>query len=221
MIWGIIAIILCIFLSMKIVSRKMKWTKVDKMIRRIHIPCGVLVLVVILTHLIVTRDVWPTRSVWVIGTGITTAVLLLLMALGYVFRKKLKGRWIVLHRVGATLIALLIVCHVFTYYVDLLSYKRDVSAINVKGIDAGKVKDGTYEGEYDVGYIYAKVEITVRKGTITDINIVEHDNERGAPAEAVVDDIIEQQTTKVDAVSGATNSSLVIEKAVENALESK
>jgi uncharacterized protein with FMN-binding domain len=31
--------------------------------------------------------------------------------------------------------------------------------------------------------------------------------------------MVEVQNTKVDTVSGATNSSLVIEKAVENALE--
>jgi len=43
-------------------------------------------------------------------------------------------------------------------------------------------------------------------------------NGRGKPAEAVLDNIIKEQKIKVDAVSGATNSSIVLEKAVENAL---
>ncbi|MCI8299875.1 MAG: FMN-binding protein, partial [Lachnospiraceae bacterium] len=43
-------------------------------------------------------------------------------------------------------------------------------------------------------------------------------NGRGSRAEVVVDRIIEEQKIEVDAVSGATNSSTVIKKAVENAL---
>lgn len=218
MIWGIIATIICILLVLKIVSRKLEWHKIDKIMRKIHILCGILALMIILFHFIKTLDVWTTRNAGVIGTGIATAIVILLMAAGYVFRKKLKGRWIVLHRLGAILVMLLIVCHIITYYIDFLSYKSNISTLNIKGIDARNVKDGTYEGEYDAGYIYARVEITVNNGKIADINILEHDNERGASAEKITDSIIKGQNTKVDVVSGATNSSLVIEKAVENAL---
>jgi uncharacterized protein with FMN-binding domain len=51
------------------------------------------------------------------------------------------------------------------------------------------------------------------------VNIViwEHRNERGEPAERIANDIIVRQEINVDAVSGATNSSSVIKKAVENA----
>ena len=38
---------------------------------------------------------------------------------------------------------------------------------------------GVYIGEYDVNFIYAKVEVTVQNGEITNINILEHRNERG------------------------------------------
>ncbi|WP_313562885.1 FMN-binding protein [Ruminiclostridium cellobioparum] len=44
---------------------------------------------------------------------------------------------------------------------------------------------------------------------------------RGAKAEAIVDKIISEQSVTVDVISGATNSSKVILKAVENALESQ
>lgn len=70
-------------------------------------------------------------------------------------------------------------------------------------------------------FIYAKVEVTVQAGVITNIDILEHLNERGSRAEVVVDRIIEEQKIEVDAVSGATNSSTVIKKAVENALTGK
>lgn len=219
MIWGILAVVICIFLSLKIVSRKLQWHAVELLLRKIHIPCGFLVIAVIVIHCIITLDVWSTRNALVIGTGIATTILLLLMAVGYGFRKKLKSRWIVLHRSGAILITLLIMCHIAIYYVDFFSYKSNISTIDIIGMDARNVKDGTYEGEYDAGYIYAKVDVTVNNGQILDINILEHDNERGKPAETIVNSIIGQQSTKVDAVSSATNSSLVIEKAVENALK--
>ena len=67
-------------------------------------------------------------------------------------------------------------------------------------------------------FVYAKVEVTVQNGVIAGIDILEHKNGRGSRAEVVVDRIIEEQKIEVDAVSGATNSSTVIKKAVENAL---
>jgi len=62
------------------------------------------------------------------------------------------------------------------------------------------------------------VEVTVYGGRITEIKILEHKTERGQAAEAVIDQIISKQKVDVDAVSGATNSSMVLKKAVENAL---
>ena len=82
------------------------------------------------------------------------------------------------------------------------------------------VSDGVYIGEYDVNFIYAKVEVTVQNGEITDIIILEHRHEHGKAAETVINEIVDEQRIDVDAVSGATNSSIVIKKAVENALKS-
>ena len=77
-------------------------------------------------------------------------------------------------------------------------------------LDISNVPDGVYVGEYDVDFVYAKVEVTVQNGVITNIDILEHKNGRGSRAEVVVDRIIEEQKIDVDAVSGATNSSIVI-----------
>ena len=70
-------------------------------------------------------------------------------------------------------------------------------------------------------FIYAKVEVTVENGKVVSINILEHKHERGKTAETVIDKIISEQKIDVDAISGATNSSTVIKKAVENALKGK
>ena len=105
------------------------------------------------------------------------------------------------------------------YLKKVADYKRAVGETTIGEIDIADVSDGIYIGEYDVNFIYAKVEVTVEDGEIVSINILEHRHERGKAAETVIDKIIEEQKIDVDAVSGATNSSTVIKKAVENALK--
>lgn len=105
------------------------------------------------------------------------------------------------------------------YLKNVADYKRAIGETTFDEIDIADVSDGTYIGEYDVNFIYAKVEVTVEDWEIVSINILEHRHERGKAAEKVIEKIIEEQKIDVDAVSGATNSSTVIKKAVENALK--
>ena len=104
------------------------------------------------------------------------------------------------------------------YLKDVADYKKAVRDTTFSNLDISNVSNGVYVGEYDVDFVYAEVEVTVQNGVITNIDILEHKNGRGKPAEIVTDRILEEQKIDVDAVSGATNSSIVIKKAVENAL---
>ena len=113
---------------------------------------------------------------------------------------------------------LIVLFFTVVYLKSVADYKRSVKETTFRNLDIINVPDGVYVGEYDVGFVYAKVEVTVQNGVITNIDILEHKNGRGSPAEVVVDRIVEEQKIEVDAVSGATNSSTVIKKAVENAL---
>ena len=110
---------------------------------------------------------------------------------------------------------------VFTtvYLKSVEDYKKAVKETTFSDIDISNIPDGVYVGEYDVDFIYAKVEVTVQNGAVTNIDILEHKNGHGKPAEIIVDKIIKEQKIDVDTVSGATNSSTVIKKAVENALK--
>lgn len=107
------------------------------------------------------------------------------------------------------------------YLKKVADYKRAVRETTFDEINVADISDGIYMGEYDVNFIYAKVEVTVENGKIISINILEHRNERGKAAETIIDKIIGEQKIDVDAISGATNSSTVIKKAVENALKGK
>ncbi len=107
------------------------------------------------------------------------------------------------------------------YLKSVADYRQAVRETTFEDINISDIPDGVYVGEYDVDFIYAKVEVTVQSGEITNINILEHRHERGKTAEVITDSIVDEQKIDVDAISGATNSSIVIKKAVENALKSR
>lgn len=107
-----------------------------------------------------------------------------------------------------------------TAYIDRVGeYKRAVKETTIEEVNISDIPDGVYIGEYDVNFIYAKVEVDVSGGKIIDVRILEHRQERGKAAEAVANEIVDEQRIDVDTVSGATNSSIVIKKAVEVALK--
>ena len=87
-------------------------------------------------------------------------------------------------------------------------------------VDHARLKDGTYEGSYRGGPNKASVLVIIKDNNIVNIEILQHQAWRGKKAEtAIVERIIAHQSTKVDAVSGATNSSRVIMNAVQDAIE--
>lgn len=126
--------------------------------------------------------------------------------------RKKRGLWII-----AILIVLCLVGGSI-YLIKVWNYQKTVKSLTYSDIAIEDIESGIYIGECNVDFIYAKVAVTVENGAITQIEILEHKNERGTPAEKIIDDILQQQSIDVDAVSGATNSSKVIKKAVENAL---
>ncbi len=123
--------------------------------------------------------------------------------------------------IGALAFAVIIALGFLTnYLVSVKRYKDAVSNITIEHADASNIPDGSYIGECDVQYIYAKVEVQVEGGKITGIQLLKHKNERGKAAEGIEQEIVARQSIDVDVVAGATNSSQVIKKAVDNALSS-
>jgi uncharacterized protein with FMN-binding domain len=87
-------------------------------------------------------------------------------------------------------------------------------------IDHTRLENGVYEGSYRGGPNKASVRVNIKDGNIVDIKILQHQTWKGSIAEAtIIERIVARQSTKVDAVSGATNSSRVIMNAVQNAIE--
>lgn len=129
--------------------------------------------------------------------------------------KKLNKKYI---KWSVAIVVVIVVIILGSYMISVKKYQDTVKNMTFSEVDIKEIPDGTYEGDCNVDYIYAKVQVTVQGGIIKNIDLVEHKNDKGAAAESIVDDVIEQQSLDVDVVTGATNSSKVIKKAVENAL---
>lgn len=96
--------------------------------------------------------------------------------------------------------------------------KRALQKETINQVNISKKNDGEYEGYYQIKPVSAKVNVQVADGKITTIDIKEHMTGLGKNGEKIVNKIIDEQSIAVDAVSGATQSSVTIIKAVEDAL---
>jgi uncharacterized protein with FMN-binding domain len=82
-----------------------------------------------------------------------------------------------------------------------------------------QLPDGAYEGECTPGKLLSvRVKVTVQDGQIITVELLEHINGRGKGAEVLTTRVVLEQSLDLDTVTGATQSSKAILKAVENAL---
>lgn len=218
MVSSYILLVCIILLLIKFVARKAGLRKINQVLGKIHKPLGILAIVIVVVHFVMTLSLWNTRAVLVTISGILTAIGLILMVVLYFFRHHFSNNRMKIHRIGACVILILAAAHVVTYFVDFSSYQERIQSITVTGMDAAGKADGTYTGSCDVGYISARVTVEVKDEKIDKITLDEHHNERGKKAESLIKHVIQTQRTNVDTITGATNSSKVIEKAIENAL---
>ena len=118
------------------------------------------------------------------------------------------------------IVVLILIVGFSIYFAFVFSGMEDkLAAVELSEVDLSKIEDGIYKGEEKVGLVAAIVEVEVKDNKISSIKLVDHRNWRGKPAEVIIDKVIEEQKTNVDTISGATASSKVILKAIENSLK--
>ncbi len=99
------------------------------------------------------------------------------------------------------------------------AFMGEIDRIEIADPDLAKTADGTWVGEWNTTLVSATVSVDTRSRRIEGIEILRHDCGKGKPAEAITDRVIAAQSLAVDTVSGATGSSKVILRAVQDALE--
>jgi len=215
---GIISALLVIIICLRAVEKRFLKDRNIKIFTKAHKIASILLVVIVTIHLISALQFLDVRPMSIFVTGFV-ALLFILIAL-YSGFKISYGNQRKLHKIAAIGVGIFIILHVATSLIGVTSYQSQVSNIEINNIDISKIADGTYIGEYNATYVYAKVEVSVEAGKIININILEHKGgAQGIPAESIIDNIYEEQRINVDTVTGATNSSKVIQSAILNALQ--
>ena len=95
---------------------------------------------------------------------------------------------------------------------------KQLALSEISDVDLAAAEDGIYIGSYSAFPVSAEVRVTIKNHIIIDIELLKHDNGQGQGAEIIPEKVIEAQSLKVDSVSGATYSSKVILKAIQDAI---
>jgi uncharacterized protein with FMN-binding domain len=119
----------------------------------------------------------------------------------------------------AVLIVIIAVSLAITGAVKYIEANLDkLNQMSISNVDLSKIEDGVYTGSFSTFPVSAEVKVTVSGHRITGIELVKHNNGKGVGAEVIPDMVVKAQSLEVDTVSGATSSSKVILKAIEDAL---
>ena len=118
--------------------------------------------------------------------------------------------------IGAVLVVLLLLAALLIFMV--VKQGGEVKQLPFGTIDISQVADGIYHGSAKTTLVAAGVEVVAKDGALQSIRITHHQNGLGKAAESITDMMVHKNTLDVDAVSGATVSSKVIQSAVYQAL---
>lgn len=93
-----------------------------------------------------------------------------------------------------------------------------LKAMPFEQIDIASIENGTYTGSFSSFPVAAEVRVTVEGQAITEIELVKHNHGQGEAAEVLPGHVLDAQSLDVDVITQATYSSMVILKAIEDAL---
>lgn len=114
-------------------------------------------------------------------------------------------------------------CYLIFFTAVMITFSAGCQIAPLMGtpVEPQGLKNGVYEGEYRKGFNKAVVKVTIADGRIADVTLVKHTASWiGKKTDEIIPQrIIKHQSTRVDAISGATNSSRVIMNAAQKAIE--
>jgi uncharacterized protein with FMN-binding domain len=234
-----ISVILTIILGVIYILRKLivktkgentVLVSLNKVLRKHHKLIGIILVLTGFIH-----GYFSSEKILSFNLGTVAWVVSILLGLNWMARKalsKYKG-WIYYHRLLTAAFLLTIVLHVVQVggiqVFDILGGKpttlsgqsATLTDLN-KSIQGATFKDGVYTGEADGYRPGLKVSVSIKNNAITSVEILEHNEVNSRfyqkAMDAVPQKIIDNQSTDVDSVSGATFTSIGIKNAVNDAL---
>lgn len=115
-----LAVIFTILLALKYIARISRNRRLNRLFSKSHKQLGILMITTGLLHGVLAGNEETTNlfnmqfmtKLFTLNLGTVCLFVALLLALTYMFRRKLKKRWMLLHRVLTVLLLVLIVLHV-------------------------------------------------------------------------------------------------------------
>jgi uncharacterized protein with FMN-binding domain len=98
--------------------------------------------------------------------------------------------------------------------------RKEIMEMPINNVNLGEIKDGKYLGNFKNQLRIYDVEVTVYNHNITSIRPV-NNSPANSYSNKLFNMVIKQQKINVDTISGATVTSKMILKAIENALNRK
>lgn len=105
-----------------------------------------------------------------------------------------------------------------TFLLSGCGTQKEIAEIQLIMPDLRYTNSGNYFGTASTRMVEAEVAVTIRDKRIEKVDLIDHETGFGKKAEALTDSVVHYQSIELDAVSGATASSKVILKAIENAV---
>lgn len=156
LIFAWIATLGALFTSVKILVKKNK--KANIFFHKIHIPVGIVLIAAGIIHGLLAGNVLGTsikdasigKQLFTLNLGTISLIISILLGLTYVFRKTLKGKWMICHRVLTLMLVVTVAIHIFQVGINL----PKVFAINKTDVeDTALVNDevtsGALKGDED------------------------------------------------------------------------
>lgn len=128
----------------------------------------------------------------------------------------MRKRTKILFAIGITIV--LLVLSGMLVYNHLGNNLEALTKVTFSSLSLTDAKDGTFNGSYSAFPVSAEVEVTLDDHQIVSIDLIKHVTGQGQAAESIPGEVVAAQSIQVDTVSGATYSSVVILKAIEDAL---
>lgn len=210
-------------LNIKLFKNRVCWVKsLNNTLRKNHRTMGIAMIFLGLIH-----GIFSTESVLSLNLGTACWIISILLGLNWALRRKikLKKAWIYYHRLLTVLFLLTLVAHIVDVKWVSSSFKETPASSEAEtpefAVESTSIEDGIYYGESSGYKPGLKVKVSIQNGDIYAIELLEN-NETPKFLDMVVPDlldrVISEQSTDVDAVSGATRSSEGILAAVEDAI---
>lgn len=117
---------------------------------------------------------------------------------------------------------LIVICVVLTFIMYMQrrtrNYYKQAAKLPFYNVQPEQVEDGTYRGKIYTNFLHVQLDVTVTDHKLTKIEIIENEGAYGKKVAPIIDEMIAQNSSVVQAVQGEELASIVFVACVDDAL---